>query len=106
MTNFASSSQGRGFFAESAGRDKRDNAELVRCWYSQKNFERRDRAVELAGKLGCRPIHIALAYVMAQPFRVVPLIGPRRLSELDDSLRALSIELSPQDVRWLESTQR
>lgn len=106
VTNFAWSSQGRGFFTENADRDKRDNAELVRCWYSEKNFERRDRAVELAGRLGCRPIHIALAYVLAQPFRVVPLIGPRRLSEFDDSLCALGIELSPQDVRWLESGQR
>lgn len=103
VTNFAWSSQGRGFFTDRAGRDKHDNEELVRCWYSEKNFERRDRAVELAEKLGCQPIHIALAYVLAQPAPVVPLIGPRTLGELDDSLRALDITLSPNDVMWLES---
>src|SRR5690606_8603893 len=101
VTNFAWSSQGRGFFTERAGRDKRDNEELVRCWYSEKNFGRRDRAVEMAERLGRKPIHIALAYVLSQPFPVVPLIGPRSLAELDDSLLALGIELSPQDVRWL-----
>ncbi|WEX10642.1 aldo/keto reductase [Chelativorans sp. AA-79] len=106
VTNFAWSSQGRGFFTERAGRDKRDSEELVRVWYSQKNFQRRDRAVELAEKLGCKPIHVALAYVLSQPFPVVPLIGPRTLAELDDSLLALDIELSPGDVRWLKSGTR
>ena len=48
MPNFAWSSQGRGFFTDRAGRDKRDNEELVRVWYSERNFERRDRAIELA----------------------------------------------------------
>ena len=48
MPNFAWSSQGRGFFTDRAGRDKRDNEELVRVWYSDSNFARRDRAIELA----------------------------------------------------------
>jgi aryl-alcohol dehydrogenase-like predicted oxidoreductase len=103
LTNFAWSSQGRGFFTDAAGRDRRDNPELVRVWYSDANFARRDRAIELAGRLGKRPIHIALAYCLAQPFPVLPLIGPRRLVELDDSLEALSIDLTPDQVRWLET---
>jgi predicted dehydrogenase/aryl-alcohol dehydrogenase-like predicted oxidoreductase len=102
MPNFAWSSQGRGFFTDRAGRDKRDDDELVRVWYSEKNFARRDRAIELAGLLGKSPIHVALAYVLAQPFPSIPLIGPRTLHELDDSLRALDIALSPADLGWLE----
>ncbi|QDY69098.1 aldo/keto reductase [Qingshengfaniella alkalisoli] len=102
VTNFAWSSQGRGFFTPAAGRDKRDNEELVRCWYSEENFGRRDRAIELADELGASPIHIALAYCLNQPFPLVPLIGPRRLWELDDSLKALEIELTPEQVKWLE----
>lgn len=101
MPNFAWSSQGRGFFTDRAGRDKRDNQELVRAWYSEGNFERRDRAIELARRLGKRPIHVALAYVLAQPFPSFPLIGPRTLGELDDSLEALDIALSPDDLDWL-----
>jgi predicted dehydrogenase/aryl-alcohol dehydrogenase-like predicted oxidoreductase len=103
MPNFAWSSQGRGFFTDRAGRDKRDNEELVRVWYSEKNFGRRDRAIELAQRLGKSPIHVALAYVLAQPFPSVPLIGPRTLGELEDSLRALEISLSPDDLGWLDS---
>jgi len=100
---FAWSSQGRGFFTDRAGREKHDNAELVRVWYSERNFVRRDRAIELAGKLGKSPIHVALAYVLAQPFPVVPLIGPRTLWELDDSLQGLDITLAPEQIRWLEA---
>lgn len=106
IPNFAWSSQGRGFFTDRAGRDKLDDEEIVRCWYSDKNFERRDRAIELAGTLKCHPIHVALAYVLAQPFPVIPLIGPRNLTELEDSLSALSIALSPADVRWLETGEK
>ncbi|MDP9836404.1 putative dehydrogenase/aryl-alcohol dehydrogenase-like putative oxidoreductase [Neorhizobium huautlense] len=102
IPNFAWSSQGRGFFTDRAGRDKTDDEEIVRCWYSDSNFERRDRAIELANRLGVSPIHIALAYVIAQPFPVIPLIGPRTVGELEDSLSALAITLSDEEVGWLE----
>ncbi|MQB12847.1 oxidoreductase [Agrobacterium sp. ICMP 6402] len=103
IPNFAWSSQGRGFFTDRAGRDKHDDEEIVRVWYSDRNFDRRDRAIELAQKLGRHPIHIALAYVIAQPFPVIPLIGPRTIAELEDSLSALDIALTDEQVKWLEA---
>ncbi len=103
IPNFAWSSQGRGFFTDRAGRDKQDDEEIVRVWYSDRNFVRRDRAIELAQKLGRHPIHIALAYVIAQPFPVIPLIGPRTIAELEDSLSALDIKLTAEQVKWLEA---
>jgi len=103
IPNFAWSSQGRGFFTDRAGRDKQDDEEIVRVWYSDRNFVRRDRAIELAQKLGRHPIHIALAYVIAQPFPVIPLIGPRTIAELEDSLSALDIALTAEQVKWLEA---
>ncbi|MBG0510917.1 aldo/keto reductase [Agrobacterium sp. MOPV5] len=103
IPNFAWSSQGRGFFTDRAGRDKHDDEEIVRVWYSDRNFVRRDRAIELAQELGRHPIHIALAYVIAQPFPVIPLIGPRTIAELEDSLSALDIRLTAEQVKWLEA---
>ena len=76
----------------------------MRVWYSEKNFRRRNRAADMAGRLGKSPIHVALAYVLAQPFPSFPLIGPRTLAELEDSLQALDIELSPRDLDWLYGT--
>ncbi|MBJ7576603.1 aldo/keto reductase [Devosia sp. MC532] len=102
VANFSWSSQARGFFTDLAGRDKTDNEELVRVWYNDQNFGRRDRALQLAKELGKSPIHVALAYVLTQEFPSIPLIGPRRVLELDDSLQAFDIKLSPEQVKWLE----
>ena len=102
IPNFSWSSQARGFFTDSAGRDKTGNPELVRCWYNERNFARRDRAVELAEKLGKSPIHVALAWALTQDFPSIPLIGPRRLVELEDSLNAFDIKLTPEQVAWLD----
>lgn len=103
VTNFAWSSQARGFFTDRAGRGKFDDTELTRSWYSESNFARRDRAIELGRRLGKDPIQIALAYALAQQGRVVPLIGPGSLAELEHSLGAFAIQLAPEDVRWLET---
>lgn len=73
----------------------------MRCWYSEDNWRRRERAVELAAKRGVLPINIALAYVLCQPFPTIPIIGPRTLEELRTSLPALGVELSPEKLRWL-----
>ncbi|RMD78481.1 MAG: oxidoreductase, partial [Lentisphaerae bacterium] len=103
---FSWSSQARGFFTDRAGRDKFDDPSLARCWYSEENFARRDRAYELAAKKGVEPINIALAYVLHQKFPVFALIGPRSIAELNSCLRALSVSLSDEEVRWLENGDR
>ena len=71
------SSQARGFFLPHATPDYQGDPELRRSWYSEDNFRRRERAIELATKKGVEPINIALAYVLHQPFPTFPLIGPR-----------------------------
>ncbi len=38
-----------------------------------------------------------------EPFPSIPLIGPRTLNELDDSIKAFDIKLKLEDVKWLES---
>jgi predicted dehydrogenase/aryl-alcohol dehydrogenase-like predicted oxidoreductase len=97
LTNFAWSSQGRGFFTGA------ETPEVARVWHTPGNLARRARATALADRLGKRAVHVALAYCLAQPFPVLPLIGPRRLGELDDSLEAFSIALTPEQLRWLET---
>ena len=98
---FAWSSQARGFFTGRAGRDKTSDDELVRCWYSEDNFVRRERAVFLAGQKGVSPVALAAAYVLHQPFPAFALIGPRVIEETVSSLEALRVVLSPKEVAWL-----
>ncbi|MEI6521496.1 MAG: aldo/keto reductase [bacterium] len=96
------SSQARGFFTDRAGREIYGSDEMQRCWYSDANFSRRDRAFQLAEKLGVEPINIALAYVLNQPFPTFPLVGPMRYRELWSCLSALEINLTEEQIGWLE----
>lgn len=95
------SSQARGFFTARAGRDRLDDRELVRCWYADDNFARRERAEQLAREKGVPMINVAAAYVLSQPFPTFALIGPRQISETADSLGCLAVTLTPKEVAWL-----
>ncbi len=96
------SSQARGFFLPGrAAPDNLEDKELSRCWYSDDNFKRLDRAKELAKKYNVSPINIALAYVLHQPFPSIALIGPRLLNETRTSLPGLTVDLTPDEVKWL-----
>ena len=100
LSLFSWSSQARGFFVR-ASRGFVDDEELVRCWYSDDNFERLNRARELANKKNTSAIVIAAAYVLAQPFPLYALIGPQSLAETRSSMTAFEIELSPDELKWL-----
>jgi predicted dehydrogenase/aryl-alcohol dehydrogenase-like predicted oxidoreductase len=96
------SSQARGFFVDGmAHPDRRENAELVRCWYAEDNFKRLDRVKELAARKNVLPINIALAYVLCQPFPTFPLIGPRLIREVRTSLPGLDVQLTEHDLKYL-----
>jgi aryl-alcohol dehydrogenase-like predicted oxidoreductase len=97
------SSQARGFFTERADLPpgQQPDRSMVECWYGKDNFQRRQRAMELAKKKGVLPINIALAYVLCQPFPTFPLIGPRNLMETRTSLPALQVKLTAKERRWL-----
>ena len=95
------SSQARGFFARADPTDRTD-AELVRCYYSDANFERKRRAEQLGAELGVPATAVALAFVLAQPFPTFPLFGPRTISETRSSMAGLSVELDAAQVAWLD----
>jgi predicted dehydrogenase/aryl-alcohol dehydrogenase-like predicted oxidoreductase len=101
MPLFSWSSQARGFFTDRSRPDDKSDKELARCWYSEDNFQRKQRAEELAKKRGVLPINIALAYVLCQPFPTYALIGPRTLAETRTALPGLDVKLTPEEMRWL-----
>ena len=74
---------------------------MVRTWYSDANFARRERAAQLAQQYGTSMLNIALAYVLAQDFSIFPIIGPLTLEELRGSLGALRTGLTQKQARWL-----
>ena len=102
MPLFPWSAQARGFFVHGrAGVDLLDDPELVRCWYSDDNFERLARVRSIAEKQGVDAVSVALAYVLNQQNPTFPLMGPVSVEEARSSLAALDVELSSDDVQWL-----
>jgi aryl-alcohol dehydrogenase-like predicted oxidoreductase len=94
--------QAQGFFTGRYGPDRKENTNMVRCWYSEENFARRARAEELGTQLDVPATAIAVAYVLAQPFPTFAVIGPRSIEELRESMTAARAQLSPEQVSWLE----
>ena len=104
---FPWSSQARGFFLDSQefsglrhvadpNREEQD-----RVWGSKENIERRRRCFELASKKSVAPIQLALSFVLNQKFPSFPLIGPRNFFETESSLEAIKIDLTHEEVSWL-----
>ena len=97
ITNFAWSSQSSGFFAGLPA-----DGHLAHAWYFDDNIERRRRAEELARVLDISPTTLALAWLMHVDLPIIPIIGPVTEAELEDSLQALDVELTAEQVGWLD----
>ncbi|HTX59382.1 MAG TPA: aldo/keto reductase, partial [Verrucomicrobiae bacterium] len=67
-----------------------------------KNLELVERVGELAKRKGATAAQIALAWVLAQGDDVVPIPGTKRVSYLAENLRAVELELSPEELAELD----
>ncbi len=63
--------------------------------------------VDLLGQIGERtkatPAQIALAWLLAQKPWIVPIPGTTKLARLEENIGAVSVELTPDDLREIES---
>jgi len=57
----------------------------------------------IAERKRATPAQIALAWLLAQKVWIVPIPGTRKLERLDENLGALALELTPGDLREIES---
>ena len=111
------SSQGRGYFLpdeitkkiedkitsdESSWRKPGEHSSgPLSCYDSEDNRERKKRVFELASKMNFDSQNIAGAWPIHLKFPSFALIGPRTIDELVSSLKNLDVELSDEQVNWL-----
>jgi aryl-alcohol dehydrogenase-like predicted oxidoreductase len=62
-----------------------------------------DLLASIAKRKKATPAQIALAWVLAQNPWMVPIPGTTRTDRLDENLGALNVELTPDDLRDIES---
>lgn len=63
--------------------------------------DRLQRVRHLADRLGVTPNQIALAWLLLQPFPVIPILGTSQPDHQADALDAVAVCLSPEQVQWL-----
>ncbi len=100
----------RGFLA--GNRRKEDWGETVRAktdpfahnlYYGDADFKVVDRVMQVAGRLGCKPTQVALAWLLSRPGLTAPIIGATKMHHLEDGVSATEVRLSDEDARYLEA---
>jgi aryl-alcohol dehydrogenase-like predicted oxidoreductase len=101
---------GRGFLtgkiSEDTQFDKTDIRNIVPR-FSPENRKANQAIVDLLGKFAeqkkATPAQIALAWLLAQKPWIVPIPGTTKLHRLEENIGAVNVELSPEDLRQLET---
>jgi aryl-alcohol dehydrogenase-like predicted oxidoreductase len=89
--------------AEGAEETDKDAPLLRRCFATEENFARLERARQMAKRRGVSVPQIALAWLLCGELNCFPLIACWKPEEAADNAQAVEIELSPKEVHWLES---
>jgi 1-deoxyxylulose-5-phosphate synthase len=84
------------------GQSPSDAPDDARAYISDENFERLRRAQELGEAKNATGLQVALAYVLLQPFPVVGLVGPSSVSHLEEALGGLDVDLTPEEIEYLD----
>jgi aryl-alcohol dehydrogenase-like predicted oxidoreductase len=66
------------------------------------NLRRFERAHRLAQEKGLSITQVVLGYLLSQPFPTYPVIGPRSVAQLRDSLSAAQVRLTASELDFLE----
>jgi len=56
----------------------------------------------LAAERGVTPAQLAIAWVLAKSDTIIPVVGARKRTQLDESLAALAVRLTPEEITCLE----
>ncbi len=67
-----------------------------------KNLQLVSRIEDLAAQKGAKASQLALAWLLAQGDFVVPIVGTKRRTYLEENLGALDLTLSPDDLRTID----
>ena len=101
---------GKGFLTgkitEETTFDKNDFRNIVPR-FAPENRKANQALVDLLGRFAqqkkATPAHIALAWLLAQKPWIVPIPGTTKLHRLEENIGAVNVELSPEDLRELET---
>lgn len=83
-----------------------DASEAGAYFLTERNFEIVDAVVDVAGRIGATPAQVALAWLRTRPGVVLPIVGARRVSQLQENLGAFEVELDAEQRALLDDVSR
>lgn len=69
----------------------------------EKNLQLVTQVEQIAQRKGCTPSQLALAWVLAQGSDIVPIPGTKRRRYLEENAAALTVQLSPDELRQMDA---
>ena len=75
-------------------------------YFQEEDFEVVEHAQEVARRHGVSPAQIALAWLLHKDGITAPIVGASKMSHLEEAVAALDIELSEEDMAYLEAPYR
>jgi len=74
-----------------------------KLYYKDSDYTVVDRLTEIAQQKGAKNAQVALAWMLARPGITAPIIGASKPTHIDDAVAALSIKLTPEEIKSLEA---
>ncbi len=68
-----------------------------------KNLELVKKIESIAKEKDCTPAQLALAWVMTQNENIFPIPGTKKIKYVEENVKAINIELSPEDLQQIEN---
>ncbi len=94
--------QANGYFRRLDNGSVAEASDLVKgLFHHRQNENRYKRIKALQSETGHGVAEIVLGYLLGQPFPVFPIVGPKKVKDLEESLQAADVILSSDQVSFL-----
>ena len=70
--------------------------------YTEEDLQIAQRVSDVAEARGLPMAQVALAWILSKPVVTAPIIGATKPHHLDDAVAAVSVQLTPDEIRHLE----
>jgi aryl-alcohol dehydrogenase-like predicted oxidoreductase len=99
---FPYTSQANGYFRRLENGTISQASDLVRAlFHTPLNQERYERIRSLQLATGLTSNEIVLGYLLGQPFPTFPIIGPKKVADLEESVKAAKTALTAENIAFL-----
>ncbi len=79
---------------------------LVKRYFGDEDFEIVERVKQLSEEKGVSPAQISLAWLFSKPYVTAPILGATKVEHVEQAVEALDVNLSPDDVSFLEEAYK